>query len=103
MSRFARAMARANRVLAETLSDGLATYRRANGETIEGVPYELDLEFVTYDDPESGLARLAKTIEIPVEMVPGSGKGDVIVTPSREWAYLKVLADDGEFRRIEVM
>ena len=94
---------RLNAAVTSHLSDGLATYRRANGETIEGGPYELELEFVTYDDPESGLARLAKTIEIPVEMVPGSGKGDVIVTPSREWAYLKVLADDGEFRRIEVM
>jgi len=100
---FADLSRRLNAAVTEHLADGLATYRRADGETIEGVPYELDLEFATYDDPESGLARLAKTIEIPVEMVPDSGTGDVIVTPSREWAYLKVLADDGDFRRIEVM
>ncbi|WP_110644078.1 hypothetical protein [Salinicola sp. CPA57] len=103
MSRFAKAMARANRVLAENLSDGLATYRRANGETIAGVPYTLELETLVYDDPESGVGRFANTIEVPVAQVPKSGRGDVVITADRRWEYLNAISDDGDFRRFEVM
>lgn len=94
---------RLNAAVNDHLADGLATYRRANGETIEGVPYTLELETLVYDDPDSGVGRLAKTIEVPVSHVPQSGSGDVVVTANRTWEYLNAISDDGDFRRFEVM
>ncbi|WP_110642569.1 hypothetical protein [Salinicola sp. CPA57] len=100
---FADLSRRLNAAANQHLSDGLATYRRANGKTIESVPYTLDLETVVYDDPESGIGRLANTIEVPVAQVPKSGPGDVVITPERRWEYLSAISDDGDFRRFEVM
>ncbi|WP_353979396.1 hypothetical protein [Salinicola endophyticus] len=102
MSRFARAMARANRVMATALADGLATYRRANGETIESVSYTLERDALVYDDPASGIGRITTIVEIPVSAVPDSGQGDVIETPEGRWYYVHIVTDDGDFRRIEV-
>lgn len=94
---------RLNAAVTDHLADGLATYRRANGETIESVPYTLELETVVYDDPDSGVGRLANMIEVPVSHVPQSGRGDVVITADRRWEYLNAISDDGDFRRFEVM
>ncbi|KAA0015497.1 hypothetical protein F0A16_20640 [Salinicola corii] len=101
MSRFARAMTRANRVLAETLSDGLATYRHANGETVEGVPYELDLSFEVYREGDQ-LPSYVKAIEVPVSLVPKHQRGDEIVIDGKTWEVLSTLTDDGDFRQLEI-
>ncbi|WP_110636247.1 head-tail joining protein [Salinicola salarius] len=101
MSRFAKAMARANRVLAENLADGLATYRRANGETIAGVPYGLDLSFEVYKEGDQ-LPKSVKAVEIPVAQVPTYQRGDEIVIDGKTWEVLSQLTDDGDFRQLEV-
>ncbi|MGQ7245462.1 head-tail joining protein [Salinicola sp. V024] len=101
MSRFAKAMARANRVLAENLADGLATYRRDNGETIEGVPYELNLSFEVYKEGDQ-LPTPVKAVEVPVSLVPTYQRGDEIVIDGKTWEVLSTLTDDGDFRQLEI-
>ena len=101
MSRFARALARANRVFGEQLSDGEAAYETRDGEVIEGVPYVLDLDFEVLTEDQ--LAARIKTVLVPVSRVPESRYDDRLVTDERTWTCARTLEDDGQWRRIEVI
>lgn len=99
-SRFARANARANRVMMDRLSDGLCTYTLASGAQLLEVPYQLDLDHEVYDQDQVAMRR--PTVLVPVERVPTTEQGDLIITPTRTWTAQQVLEDDGYWRRIYV-
>lgn len=92
---------RLNAAVTEHLADGLATYRRANGETVVGVPYELNLSFEVYREGDQ-LPTSVKAVEIPVALVPTYQRGDEIVIDGKTWEVLSQLTDDGDFRQLEV-
>lgn len=99
-SRFARANARANRVMMDRLSDGLCTYTTASAAQLLAVPYQLDLSYEVYDQDQ--IAMRVTTVLLPADRVPETKQGDLIVTPTRTWKAQQVVEDDGQWRRVWV-
>ena len=83
------------------LSDGQCEYQGVEAGAI-AAPYLLERDIQLFDD--DGPARIATTIDLRSKDI-GRGKtkkGDLIITPSRTWRVLRVLNDDGYWRKLEV-
>lgn len=99
-SRFARASARANRMMMDRLSDGLCTYHPANGDDINDVPYQFDNSVETID--KQGVGRFVRAVLLPKDRVVECSRADVITINGKQWRYNGTLSDDGAFVQIEV-
>lgn len=100
-SRFARANARASRVMMDRLSDGLCIYHTGSGLDVIDVPYQFDNEFEVID--ENGLGRMVKTLLLPVATVGDVDRRAEFTVNGKRWRYNKPVEDDGAFVRIEVV
>ncbi|MGJ8518485.1 head-tail joining protein [Carnimonas bestiolae] len=92
---------RLNEAVSSHLCDGIATYLPTGGGAVSGVPYQRDREYQVYREG-SELPENIDTVVLRVASIPRHRIGDLLDIEGARYELLRVVEDDGAWRRIEI-